>query len=113
MGIEHDADTLALLTAVQRIFHLWKLTDEEVSKIFPEAISNRWASEVSLKQYDVKSRALTFLDLYENLAYLYASPQELRAEWFKKPNKAFAGKSPFQVVVGEPNKGLDDLKNYL
>lgn len=105
-----------LLDAVRRLFVMWHLTDNEITQIFPHldmfgdlSLTSLSASTEEL----VRRRASTYLEIHEYLTALYASPEALRFSWFKKQNRAFGGKSPFEIIADRPDYGLQTVRTYL
>lgn len=80
------------------ILRIWRLSTEDVNtvvnKISPQKLEN----------------SLTMIHMY--LRYLF--PQvEVRNNWMRKPNGAFSGKRPIDLILKDGELGLDAVEKYL
>lgn len=113
MPVDLESSTVNLLNSVRRLFVMWQLTDEEVAQIFPHLYMIEDLPLSASNEEPARRQALIYLEIHEYLTALYASPETLRFTWFKKQNRAFGGKSPFEIIADRPDHGLQTVRAYL
>lgn len=110
----HEAN--AMVRAVIRLFEKWKVSDAEAREILGGLSSRtyaRWkAGETGRIDRDLGTRLSLLMGIHKGLRYLFSDPERGYA-WVKKPNRAFDGRTPVDVMAQGQIFSLARVRSYL
>jgi hypothetical protein len=116
MTIDED-EQRAIMEAVQRLFALWQLTDEQSANLLG-ATEKTWTRFQSGDHdgpiaADIWKRAASLLSIHASLQVLIGKPQCLK--WIQRPNSApmFAGQSALDTMIDGGLPAIQRVKKYL
>ncbi len=111
-----DEEGLAMAEAAVNLFRHWGLTDNEACTLLGGisiATYNRWKrGEISRLTVDQKTRLSVLMGVHKALRILYTENARSYA-WVKKPNRAFDGKAPIEIMMQGQIMDLFDVRFYL
>lgn len=112
-------DRNAISKMIMKLFDHWQLKTDEQLQLLGLSPTNR----ASLMKYrkgtplandrDKLERASMLLGIHKSLRLLFPANRELAYSWMSRPNKAFGGLSPVQLVVEHGMMGLYMVRSYL
>jgi len=110
-----DSDS-ELINGFVTLSKAWNLNDTEQEKILgrdlASSILKRKTSESLLRIHGRdRTRMATLLSIKDNIDTLYDGDR--CDTYIRSPNKAFDGRSPLEIILSEPDDGLDQVKVYL
>lgn len=86
------------MTEIQSIFYMWGLDTVDVEKI---------CYEISAKRLETSLRTI-----HRYLQHLFPQ-KEICSGWMTKPNGAFDGRRPIDLILEDGELGLDVVEKYL
>lgn len=96
-----SADAEAMARAMVKLFKKWKLSDDVARKMLGGLAAQtyaRWkAGDPGRIDRDLAMRLSLLTGIHKGLRYLFSSPERGYA-WIGKPNDAFGGHTPAQVM---------------
>lgn len=109
-----EADAMA--RAVIRLFGKWQVSDAEAREILgglaPRTYARWKAGEHGRIDRDLATRLSLLMGVHKGLRYLFSDPQRGYA-WVKKPNRAFGGRTPVEVMAQGDIFSLARVRSYL
>lgn len=112
-------DRNALSKMIMNLFDHWQLKTEEQLQLLGLSPKNR----ASLSKYrsgtplandrDKLERAAMLLGIHKSLRLLFPKNRDLAYSWMSRPNKAFGGVSPVQLITDHGMMGLYMVRSYL
>lgn len=111
-----DAEAAAMARAVVNLFIRWDISDAEAREILGGLTARtyaRWkAGEVGRIDRDLATRLSLLMGIHKGLRYLFSDPARGYA-WVKKPNAAFGGCTPVDVMAEGSIFALARVRSYL
>ncbi|MFZ5619315.1 MAG: antitoxin Xre-like helix-turn-helix domain-containing protein [Pseudomonadota bacterium] len=111
-----DEEGLAMAEAAVNLFRHWGLTDHDACTLLggiSVATYNRWKrGEIGRLTVDQKTRLSVLMGVHKALRILYTENARSYA-WIKKPNRAFDGKAPLEIMMQGQIMDLFDVRFYL
>lgn len=109
-------EAAAAARAVMNLFRLWELSDAEAREILggmTQRTHARWkAGDIGRIDRDLATRLSLLMGIHKGLRYLFRDPQR-GYRWIRKPNAAFGGKSPVEVMANGDMFSLMRVRAYL
>lgn len=109
-----EADAMA--RAAIRLFERWKVSDAEAREILGGLAARtyaRWkAGEPGRIDRDLATRLSLLMGIHKGLRYLFSEPERGYA-WVRKPNRAFGGRSPVDIMAQGDIFSLARMRSYL
>lgn len=106
----------AMARAVIRLFEKWQLSDTEAREILGGLAARtyaRWkAGEPGRIDRDLATRLSLLMGIHKGLRYLFSEPERGYA-WVKKPNRAFGGRSPAEIMAQGDIFSLARVRSWL
>jgi len=106
----------AMARAVIRLFGKWQLSDTEAREILGGLAARtyaRWkAGEPGRIDRDLATRLSLLMGIHKGLRYLFSEPERGYA-WVKKPNRAFGGRSPAEIMAQGDIFSLARVRSWL
>ena len=94
-------EAAAMARAAVNLFARWGLTDAEARDLLGGMAARTWsrwkAGQMGRIDRDLATRLSLLMGVHKGLRYLFSDPARGYA-WVKKPNAAFAGRSPLAVM---------------
>jgi uncharacterized protein (DUF2384 family) len=110
------AEAEAMARAVIKLFEKWKLNDgaaREVLGGLPARTYARWkAGDLGRIDRDLATRLSLLIGIHKGLRYLFSDPERGYA-WIGKPNDAFGGRTPAEVMGQGDMFSLARVRSYL
>ncbi len=110
----HEAEAMA--RAAIRLFDKWGLSDAEAREILGGLAARtyaRWkAGETGRIDRDLATRLSLLMGVHKGLRYLFSDVERGYA-WVKKPNQAFGGRSPAEIMAQGDMFSLARVRAYL
>ncbi len=110
----HEAEAMA--RAAIRLFDKWGLSDAEAREILGGLAARtyaRWkAGETGRIDRDLATRLSLLMGVHKGLRYLFSEVERGYA-WVKKPNQAFGGRSPAEIMAQGDMFSLARVRAYL
>src|SRR5690606_39113875 len=92
----------AMARTVIRLFERWQVPDTQARESLGGLAARpyaRWkAGEPGRIDRDLATRLSLLMGIHKGLRYLFTEPERGYA-WVKKPNRAFAGRAPVEVMA--------------
>ena len=113
-----DAETGAMLRAFFGLMDRWNLNDREARTLLGRPAPRtyaRWksgAADLSRVPHDTRQRLSIFMGIHKSLRHMFREP-ERRYSWMRKANRAFAGQSALQRLLGGEILDLAAVRSYL
>lgn len=109
-----EADAAA--RAIVRLFGHWQLSDVEAREILGGLTARTWArwkaGEVGRIDRDLATRLSLLLGIHKGLRYLFTDPRR-GYDWVRKPNAAFAQKTPLDIMAQGDIFSLARVRSWL
>lgn len=106
----------AMARAVIRLFGHWQLSDAEAREILGGLAARTWArwkaGEIGRIDRDLATRLSLLMGIHKGLRYLFSDPRR-GYDWIKKPNLAFGGKSPAEIMAQGDIFSLARVRTWL
>lgn len=106
----------AMARAAIRLFERWQLSDAEAREILGGLAARtyaRWkAGEPGRIDRDLATRLSLLMGIHKGLRYLFSDAERGYA-WVKRPNRAFAERTPAQVMAQGDIFSLARVRAYL
>lgn len=106
----------AMVRAVIRLFEKWQVSDADAREILGGLAARtyaRWkAGELGRIDRDLATRLSLLMGIHKGLRYLF-SDLERGYTWVKKPNQAFGGRTPVEVMAQGDIFSLARVRAYL
>lgn len=106
----------AMVRAVIRLFEKWQVSDADAREILGGLAARtyaRWkAGELGRIDRDLATRLSLLMGIHKGLRYLFSDP-ERGYTWVKKPNQAFGGRTPVEVMAQGDIFSLARVRAYL
>ncbi len=106
----------AMARAVTRLFARWQVSDAEAREILGGLAARtyaRWkAGEPGRIDRDLATRLSLLMGIHKGLRYLFSEPERGYA-WVSKPNRAFDGRTPVEVMAQGDIFSLARVRSYL
>lgn len=110
------AEAEAMARAVINLFDRWKLSDSAAREILgglPARTYARWkAGDLGRIDRDLATRLSLLMGIHKALRYIFSSPERGYA-WIGKPNDAFGGRTPAEVMGQGDMFSLARVRSYL
>jgi len=110
------AEAEAMARAVINLFDRWKLSDSAARDILgglPARTYARWkAGDLGRIDRDLATRLSLLMGIHKALRYIFSSPERGYA-WIGKPNDAFGGRTPAEVMGQGDMFSLARVRSYL
>ena len=94
-------EAAAMARAAVNLFRRWDLTDAEARDLLGGMAARTWSrwktGQMGRIDRDLATRLSLLMGVHKGLRYLFSDPARGYA-WVKKPNAAFAGRSPLAVM---------------
>jgi hypothetical protein len=104
---------------VTTLFEHWKLSSNDQLALLGLSVGNRPAlaryrkGEPLANSRDLLERAGHLLAIHKNLRLLFPHDRDLAYAWMTTPNRAFAGKTPVELIAEWGFAGLLQARAYL
>lgn len=102
--------------AVIKLFENWKLNDEAAREVLGGLTARtyaRWkAGDHRRIDKDLATRLSLLIGIHKRLRSLFADPEHGYA-WISKPNDAFGGRSPAEIMRQSDIPSLARVRTYL
>lgn len=106
----------AMARAVTRLLARWQVSDAEAREILGGLAARtyaRWkAGEPGRIDRDLATRLSLLMGIHKGLRYLFSEPERGYA-WVSKPNRAFDGRTPVEVMAQGDIFSLARVRSYL
>jgi uncharacterized protein (DUF2384 family) len=106
----------AMARAVIRLFGKWNVSDAEAREILGGLAARtyaRWKTgEPGRIDRDLATRLSLLMGIHKGLRYLF-SDSERGYAWVKKPNRAFDGRTPVEIMVQGDIFSLVRVRSWL
>jgi uncharacterized protein (DUF2384 family) len=106
----------AMARAVIRLFGKWQLSDAEARDILGGLSARthaRWkAGAPGRIDRDLATRLSLLMGIHKGLRHLFSDP-ERGYGWVKKPNRAFGGRAPVEIMAQGDIFSLARVRSYL
>ncbi|KCZ53165.1 hypothetical protein HY29_17755 [Hyphomonas beringensis] len=106
----------AMARAVIRLFSKWRISDSEAREILGGLAARtyaRWkAGELGRIDRDLATRLSLLMGIHKGLRYLFSEP-ERGYVWIRKPNRAFGGHTPLEIMSEGGVFSLARVRSYL
>ena len=106
----------AAVRAALRLFDRWRISDDAARKILgglpPETYSRWKAGNIGRIGHHRAVRLSLLMGIHMGLRLFFKDPDRGYA-WVTKPNEAFGGKSPIEVMAHRDISGLAHVHRYL
>ena len=106
----------AMARAVIRLFGKWNVSDAEAREILGGLAARtyaRWKTgEPGRIDRDLATRLSLLMGIHKGLRYLFSDPERGYA-WVKKPNRAFDGRTPVEIMVQGDIFSLVRVRSWL
>ncbi|RCS22522.1 DUF2384 domain-containing protein [Phyllobacterium salinisoli] len=110
------AEAEAMVRAVIKLFEKWQLSDADAREILGGLAARtyaRWkAGEPGRIDRDLATRLSLLMGIHKGLRYLFSDPERGYA-WVKKPNRAFGGRPPVEIMTQGDIFSLARVRSYL
>lgn len=110
------AEAEAMARAVLKLFEKWKLGDGTAREMLGGLAARtyaRWkAGDPGRIDRDLATRLSLLMGIHKGLRYLFADPERGYA-WISKPNDAFGGRTPAEVMGQGDIFSLARVRAYL
>lgn len=111
-----DKEAAAMARAVLNLFRHWELSDAEAREILgglAQRTYARWKTgETGRIDRDLATRLSLLMGIHKGLRYLFAE-RERGYRWVRKPNAAFGGRTPVEVMAQGDIFSLARVRAYL
>jgi uncharacterized protein (DUF2384 family) len=111
-----DSEAEAMARAVVRLFGRWLLSDAEAREILgglaPRTYARWKVGEHGRIDRDLGTRLSLLMGIHKGLRHLFSDPRRGYA-WVKKPNRAFGGRTPVEVMAQGDIFSLARVRSYL
>ena len=111
-----DAEAQAMVRAVIRLFERWQLSDGQAREILGGVAARtyaRWkAGDIGRIDRDLATRLSLLMGIHKGLRYLFSDPERGYA-WVSKPNPAFDGQSPVEIMADGDIFSLARMRAWL
>lgn len=106
----------AMARAVINLFGRWQVSDAEAREILGGLAARtyaRWkAGEPGRIDRDLATRLSLLMGIHKGLRYLFSDPERGYA-WVRKPNRAFGGRTPVEIMAQGDIFSLARVRSYL
>jgi uncharacterized protein (DUF2384 family) len=110
------AEAEAMARAVVKLFEKWRLSDGVAREVLGGLTARtyaRWkAGNPGRIDRDLATRLSLLMGIHKRLRYLFAYPERGYA-WISKPNDAFGGRSPAEIMGQGNIFSLARVRTYL
>lgn len=110
------AEAEAMMRAVLRLFERWQVSDAEAREILGGLTARtyaRWkAGALGRIDRDLATRLSLLMGIHKGLRFLFSDPERGYA-WVKKPNLAFGGRTPVEIMAQGDIFSLARVRSYL
>jgi uncharacterized protein (DUF2384 family) len=110
------AEAEAMARAVIKLFDRWKLSDGTAREMLgglPARTYARWkAGDLGRIDRDLATRLSLLMGIHKGLRYIFSSPERGYA-WIGKPNDAFGGRTPAEVMGQGDMFSLARVRSFL
>jgi uncharacterized protein (DUF2384 family) len=111
-----DSEADAMARAVVRLFERWDLSDAEAREILgglsPRTYARWKAGEHGRIDRDLGTRLSLLMGIHKGLRFLFSDTRRGYA-WVRKPNLAFGGRTPVEVMAQGDIFSLARVRSYL
>lgn len=111
-----DDEAQAMARAVVRLFGKWRVSDAQAREILGGLTARtyaRWkAEEIGRIDRDLATRLSLLMGIHKGLRYLFTDPARGYA-WVGKPNGAFGGSTPLDIMAQGDIFSLARVRAYL
>lgn len=111
-----DAEAAAMARAVVGLFDRWQLSDAEACALLGGLARRTWArwktGEIGRIDRDLATRLSILMGVHKGLRYLFSDPARGYA-WVKRPNAAFGGRTPLDVMMDGSIFALMRVRSWL
>ncbi|WP_417580538.1 MbcA/ParS/Xre antitoxin family protein [Pelagibacterium sp.] len=109
-------EAAAMARTVVNLFDRWELSDAQSRDILGGLATRtyaRWkAGDVGRIDRDLATRLSLLMGIHKGLRYLFSDPARGYG-WIKKPNAAFGGRSPVDIMAEGSIFALARVRSYL
>ncbi|WP_035724781.1 MbcA/ParS/Xre antitoxin family protein [Fodinicurvata fenggangensis] len=106
----------AMARAVIRLFDKWQITAAQAQEVLgglPARTYARWkAGDIGRIDRDLATRLSLLMGIHKGLRHLFTEPDRGYA-WVRKPNRAFQGRAPIEVMAEGDIFSLQRVRAYL
>lgn len=106
----------AMARAIVRLFAHWKVPDAQAREILGGLAARtyaRWkAGEPGRIDRDLATRLSLLMGIHKGLRYLFSDPARGYA-WVSKPNRAFGGRAPVEIMAQGDIFSLARVRSWL
>ncbi|MCO5157765.1 MAG: MbcA/ParS/Xre antitoxin family protein [Aquamicrobium sp.] len=110
------AEAEAMVRAVLRLFERWQVSDAEAREILgglaPRTYARWKAGAPGRIDRDLATRLSLLMGIHKGLRFLFSDPERGYA-WVKKPNLAFGGRTPVEIMAQGDIFSLARVRSYL
>ena len=110
------AEAEAMVRAVLRLFERWQVSDAEAREILGGLAARtyaRWkAGAPGRIDRDLATRLSLLMGIHKGLRFLFSDPERGYA-WVRKPNLAFGGRAPVEIMAQGDIFSLARVRSYL
>lgn len=106
----------AMARTVIRLFEMWQVSDAVAREILGGLAARTYArwkvGELGRIDRDLATRLSLLMGIHKGLRYLFSDP-ERGYTWVKKPNRAFGGRKPVEILAQGDIFSLARVRSYL
>lgn len=110
------AEAEAMARAALRLFERWQVSDVEAREILGGLAARtyaRWKTgSLGRIDRDLATRLSLLMGIHKGLRFLFSDPERGYA-WVKKPNLAFGGRTPVEIMAQGDIFSLARVRSYL